>query len=232
MNEKIFTFGDGFAAGHIWPEWPQILQAVLPSHHIINTAAVGAGTEWLVHQLVNQLHNIKNSTVVFQWPPADRFDKLIEDREWEFIANACPVYAFNQHRSNNEHWWITSASPQKEVQEYHNKFVQQKQHQIRLQDYEILVANTLENSKCTYIKISTMDQELFSRNIDRNDLRLNEVQPSPWVHFKYVKEILLPQMPVVVDNRLLDRLENRILQHTWKAYDPDREEIWTQMSCL
>ena len=46
--QKIFCFGDGFATGHIWPEWPQILQTLLPDKQIINTAGIGAGAEFLV----------------------------------------------------------------------------------------------------------------------------------------------------------------------------------------
>ena len=42
MN-KIFCFGDGFATGHIWPEWPQILQALVPQHQVINTTGIGEG---------------------------------------------------------------------------------------------------------------------------------------------------------------------------------------------
>ena len=45
MN-KIFCFGDGFATGHIWPEWPQILQELAPQYQVINTAGIGAGSEF------------------------------------------------------------------------------------------------------------------------------------------------------------------------------------------
>ena len=50
---KIYTFGDGFATGHIWPEWPQLLQALLPDYTIINTAGIGAGCEFLISELVH-----------------------------------------------------------------------------------------------------------------------------------------------------------------------------------
>lgn len=74
---KIFTFGDGFATGHVWPEWPQILQALITDHKVINTAAIGAGSEFLVTHFVDLMPQIQNSVVIFQWPNALRFDKLI-----------------------------------------------------------------------------------------------------------------------------------------------------------
>jgi hypothetical protein len=46
--KKIFCFGDGFATGHIWPEWPQILQALVPNCQVVVTAGIGAGSEFLV----------------------------------------------------------------------------------------------------------------------------------------------------------------------------------------
>jgi hypothetical protein len=232
MN-KIYTFGDGFATGHIWPEWPQILQALLPDYNVINTSAVGAGPEWLVHNMIQQLPNMANSKVIFQWPQANRFDKLIEDSTWQEIANKDPVYAFNQHKSKNELWWLSSASKQKEVQEYHNIFVQNAQHNTRWQDYKILIKHTLENFKCTYVAIDTSDQEKFSRDVIFSEVRLNEIQPSPVVHFRYLIDIVLPQLNnIVVDEHRLLVLQSRIFSHFWKAYDPDRDEIWKEMATL
>jgi hypothetical protein len=42
----IYTFGDGFAAGHIWPEWPQLLEAVTQTE-VKNFGHVGAGNEYI-----------------------------------------------------------------------------------------------------------------------------------------------------------------------------------------
>ena len=232
MN-KIYTFGDGFATGHIWPEWPQILQALLPDYKVINTSAVGAGAEWLVHNMIPQLTDMANSTVIFQWPVATRFDKLIEDSTWQEIADKDPVYAFNQHKFKNELWWVSSASEQKEVLDYHNRFVQKAQHNTRWHDYKILVKHTLENIKCTYVIISTVEQEKFSRDVAFAQVRLNEVQPSPVVHFRYLLDIVLPQLDkVLVDEHRALVLQTRISSHFWKAYDPDRDKIWKKMSSL
>lgn len=224
---KIFTFGDGYATGHIWPEWPQILEAALPDYQHVNCAAVGAGAEWLVDQFVQQILNMAGATVIFQWPQADRFDKLIEDESWQTVADADPVYAFNQHNS----WWLSSASQQPPVLEYHQQFVQRHQHENRLKNYQILVEHTLKNLGCTYLSISTADQMQFANEPRFADVRQDHVQPSPPVHLAYVNDVILPQLPaLVVDTFDYLALANKIVQHKWVAYDPDRAEIWTKMT--
>ena len=56
--KKIYTFGDGFATGHLWPEWPQILQALVPDYQVHNTAGIGAGAEWLVSGFVDLIPDL------------------------------------------------------------------------------------------------------------------------------------------------------------------------------
>jgi hypothetical protein len=225
MN-RLYCFGDGYATGHIWPEWPQILQALLPEIQVHVVAGVGAGDEWLVTQLVHELPNMAGSTVIFQWPMAGRFDKLIQDQEWQQIAESDPVYFFNFYTSHNQTWWLSSASDSQEVKNYHN-IVQSHQHSQRQQNYKILVEHTLKNLKCTTIFTSTAEQESYSRQHRFALLRQQEIQPGPAVHFYFVKEILLPQLNVVL--QCLNQLEQAILNQVWIPYDPDREEIWNSI---
>ena len=225
MN-KIFTFGDGFATGHIWPEWPQILQALLPEYQVINTAGIGAGPEWLITRLVQELEHMHNSTVIFQWPQPNRFDKLVTDHHWQHIGQQDPVYHFNFHSAREQTWWLSSASDHPDVLQYH-KTVQLAQHQQRLDNYQILVQNTLENIGCHVVFTSTQTQEQFSRQTRFSNVRQQQVQPSPLVHFCFVKEVLLPQLKQKPD--ATDRLEQLISNQSWVAYDPDRESIWQQL---
>ena len=212
MCKTIYTFGDGFATGHLWPEWPQLLQALLPDYTIVNTAAVGAGAEWLVHRCVQQLPNLANCNVVFQWPIAGRFDKLIEDDVWHTIVKNDPVYFFNLHIAGNETWWPSSASTANEVIEYHSKFVQPQQHLTRINDYMILLENTLSNINCDYVFTSTNDQHQFSLGADFKDTRGAEIQPSPVVHLNWLVEIILPQLQIVPDSDRLLQLHQLIYQ--------------------
>ena len=226
MN-KIFCFGDGFAAGHIWPEWPQILSAMYPDFETIIKAAVGAGPEWLVHQLVKNLDQIQENTVVFQWPDSKRFDKLVEDSNWQTRADLDPVYSFNQYQDLDEHWWITSNSQDSMVLKYHQEFVQQRQHKSRLNDYQALVKTALSN--IVYIDISTEQQQTYSKEKIFAEIRQSEIQPSPPVHFYYIVDYILPAMSVLPDADRLQKLKQRILSQKWQAYDPDRQEIWADL---
>jgi hypothetical protein len=223
---NIYCFGDGYALGHIWPEWPQILQALLPECKVSVIAGVGAGPEWLVTRLVQELEHMHNSTVIFQWPQSNRFDKLVTDQRWQHIGQQDPVYHFNFHSAKQQTWWLSSASDHSDVRQYH-KTVQLAQHQQRLDNYQILVRNTLENIGCHVVFTSTHTQEQFSKQTQFSNIRQQQVQPSPLVHFYFVKEVLLPQLkqkPVA-----MDRLRQLIVDQSWIAYDPDRESIWQQL---
>jgi hypothetical protein len=130
--DKIFTFGDGYATGHLWPEWPQILATLVPEYTVVNTAGIGAGAEYLVHKLVQQVDAMRDSHVIFQWPVADRFDKVVEDPRWSDIIKNDPVYHFNTVADDLHIWWLSSASSQKEIRTYHEFFVQAEQQQMRV----------------------------------------------------------------------------------------------------
>jgi len=136
MN-KIFTFGDGYATGHIWPEWPQILQALLPEYQIVNTAAIGAGAEFLVSSLIDILPTMHQQQAIIQWPQADRFDKLLQDQSWHTTISNDSVYHFNRvHDSQKREWWLSSASANDTTQDQESyskqtKFITNRQNQIQ-----------------------------------------------------------------------------------------------------
>ena len=228
--KKIYTFGDGFATGHLWPEWPQILQALVPDYSVNNTcSAIGAGAEYLVTGLVDLVPELANNLVIFQWPMAARFDKLIEDKHWFHVGKTDPVYHFNFHKRPYGIWWISSASQQPQVREYHEKFVQSEQHKIRLQNYQTLVRNTLENLNCGYCFTSTHEHQYYSTLTRFAEIRQQEVQPSPVVHYYFLIEKILPQINIVYDSARAQRLENLITTQSWQAFDPHCDDIWRDL---
>ena len=228
--KKIYTFGDGFATGHLWPEWPQILQALIPDYSVNNTcSAIGAGAEYLVTGLVDLVPELANNLVIFQWPMAARFDKLIEDKHWFHVGKTDPVYHFNFHKRPYGIWWISSASQQPQVREYHEKFVQSEQHKIRLQNYQTLVRNTLENLNCGYCFTSTHEHQYYSTLNRFAEIRQQEVQPSPVVHYYFLIEKILPQINIVYDSARAAKLETLITAQSWQSYNPDSEEIWRDL---
>lgn len=227
---KIFTFGDGFATGHLWPEWPQILQALVPDHTIINSAGIGAGPEFLVSNFVDLIPQISDAVVVFQWPSAARFDKLLENDTWDEVIGNDAVYHFNRvYDRNNKPWWLSSNSQQPEIKRYHEFYVQPEQQQTRIRIWQTLVEHTCRSLGIQYIFCSTDHQEKFSRQPMYSDHRLNEVQPSPWVHMRWLVEVILPQLDCAVDFQRQQKLEKILLDHKWRAYEPDRESRWNDM---
>lgn len=223
-TNKIFCLGDGYAHGHIWPEWPQILQALLPEHKIITGTGIGAGNEFLIDQLLN--FNCENQTVIFQWAHASRFDKLIQDNTWTTLAKRDPVYHFNFTDTDSGIWWLSSASQHQKIKEYHDFFVQDQQAKLRLKNQKILVENYLQNKQCRYWFTSTQDQESFCQLHNNSSLRGQEMQPSPIMHFYFVTEVIKPALKLPIDPKIQQVLQQFIMETAWTAYDPDREEIW------
>lgn len=228
--DKIFCFGDGFATGHIWPEWPQILQALVPQYQVTNTAGIGAGSEFLVSGFVDLIKDMQDSTVIFQWPASDRFDKMLEDDSWQSTIDHDPVYYFNTNTDHyNRKWWLSSASNNQEIRNYHTRLVQPQQHAHRQQVYQTLISHACDNLNCQLIHTSTATQDQFSLDKRFELTRQREVQPSPVVHFYWLVEKILPLTDIAVDDQRQKTLETIINQTTWTPYDPEREEIWLQI---
>jgi len=224
----IFTFGDGFATGHIWPEWPQILQALLPDQQVINTAGIGAGPEFLVSRLIDQLLSMHGQTAIVQWPVSNRFDKLLQDTSWDKTINCDSKYSFNRVADLHDRtWWLSSGSDQ--VTEYHKHWVQSKQHQLRLDIYKVLVQNTLENIDCKYHFTCTQDQDTFSNQPRFKISRQAQIQPSPIIHFHWLLETVLPVLDLPVDGDRVIWLQNEINKIQWIAYDSERETHWSNI---
>lgn len=221
MN-KIFCFGDGYAHGHIWPEWPQILQCLFPTHEVIITSGIGSGNEFLVKKLLDFNEQIKNQLIIFQWAQPMRFDKIIEDDVWNDIAVSDSVYGNNLYKDNDITWWLSSASTNSHVLKYHDFFVQPKQAKIRTGMYQILVENYLQNQKCHAVFTSTLEELKFSNQDQYRTVRGSEVQPSPIVHFDFLVQKLLPQTKLTPCPVVLEYVKKAIESQQWEPYHEDR----------
>lgn len=224
-TNKIICIGDGFATGHIWPEWPQILSALMPDYFVITIAGIGAGSEFLVSELV-QCDHIDSAYVIFQWPQADRFDKLIQDTTWDKHIDQDQIYNKNFVNGSTGRWWLSSASNLETVKHYHSWYVQSQQTETRQRVYKQLVASFLREKNCSFTFTSTDDQDKFSRQERFINIRQDQVQPSPLVHLKFLIEVLLPAVNLFPNNNKLAILEDIISNTQWNPYDPDRVYIW------
>lgn len=226
MN-RILCLGDGYAHGHIWPEWPQILQALLSGRQVEIISGIGAGNEFLINGLLAKDPN--KDIVIFQWAQPDRFDKILQDERWNLLAQSDKIYYENFYQHGNHIWWLSSASQLEEIKNYHEFYVQSSQRQQRLSDQKQLVEGFLIGVQCFYLSISTQDQQEFSQDIRFQTVRGKEVQPSPAVHLSYLEEKILPRLPITIDLQRLNQLRNSINQTKWIPYDPDRASIWEKI---
>jgi hypothetical protein len=225
MN-KILTFGDGYAANHIWPEWPAVLQALYPELEHENFGAVGAGDEFIATAVVQAHQRWPQAFFIVQWAQSNRFDKLIQDTSWDSIIDSDPVYDFNRVNLHGQTWWLSSASQQPAVRQYHDQYVQTKQADLRSSNYRYLVANLLQE-RSIFFDLAKIRN--FANQPRFATVRQQHVQPSPIVHMTWVEEYLVPKLPWPVDLSRLKQLKNRINQQNWQAFDPDREQIWNDI---
>lgn len=224
---KIFCCGDGYAHGHIWPEWPQLLQCILPDMEIKVISAVGAGNEFLVSELL--CNDVSNSIVIFQWPKSQRFDKLITDQTWDKIIDSDPVYHFNRCSGMSGTWWCSSASQQLEVSTYHKFYIDQNQSELRESNYKKMLQAWLEQQSAEWIFTSTLEQENYSNQERFKNLRGDQVQPQPIIHFWFLVEKILPKLSVLYDNQRLQLIQQRLNSVSWQPYDPDRQQILQEL---
>ena len=244
--KKIYTFGDGYASSHIWPEWPVILEALLPDYKFTHYGVVGAGNEFITNAVIQANLTDPHAYFLVQWAQTQRFDKLIEDSSWANIIDTDPTYHSNRVRLQEDLWWISSASRQPDIVNYHKHYIQKKQSRTRMLNYIYLASSLLKDKslffstvnlrftdgEIKYLGHNWVEQSMCDFSTQRRfvDLRQKEVQPSPIVHLAYIQEHLLPNLPFIVDPARMKELERRINQHNWVAFDPDRAEIWQKMS--
>ena len=224
---KIFCLGDGYAHGHIWPEWPQILQALRPDLEVIVISAVGAGHEFLISELL--AYDIGYSTVIFQWPHHQRFDKLTQDDQWVDIVKSDPIYDFNTYKTERGVWWCSSASGLDVIKTYHNFYIQNDQSLQRQKIQKKLISAYVSQQNARYIDTSNDEQDKFAEKLD---CRGTEIQPHPLLHYRWLIESIMPVAGIEINQSLAEELYKRISSHKWVPYDPDREEIWNKMSLI
>lgn len=222
---KVFCLGDGYAHGHIWPEWPQILQALRPDLDIAVISAVGAGHEFLVSELLTK--NIEHSLIIFQWPMHQRFDKLLQDQIWENVVETDNTYNFNTYSTDLGKWWCSSASKLKEIRQYHEFYVQDRQSLLRQKNMQILLSAWIKQQNARHFFTSNQAQETFAKT---TNCRGKEIQPEPLCHYYWLVESVIPATGLDLDKTIANKLLYRIKNHKWVPYDPDRKEIWYTMS--
>ena len=142
MKKNLLIISDGNGVENDFKKWPLLLQMLTTkSLNIINKSVVGASNEMM--QLAEIVAQQPIDYAIIQWTRPRRVDVVTNDF-WDQQAAADPVYHFNLIKNNNQTWWVTSASTNSYIKEYHTKYINQWQAVQRTQTYIIAAAELLK----------------------------------------------------------------------------------------
>jgi hypothetical protein len=212
-------FGDSMAVPHWYPDyikWPEIIKLMTRGVNLLNLSRYGAGNEYIIQCLRHNLH--QQDAVLIQWAVPDRLDLILSHNTawqsfWQEQIVQDPVYYNNVVNLGSDKIWISSASMLPAVQEYHQKYIGLRQHQVRSQLFIEHATILLQNIKygflltknSEYLESSVVNHEhwywhnLFKgmcefRKISQYaELDLDLVQPIPLIHFDFIRKFIQPR---------------------------------------
>jgi len=220
---KLLTIADGFgdsvAVPNWYPnyiKWPEIIKLMTQGVELYNLSRYGAGNEYIVHCLRNNL--TEKDAVLIQWAQPNRLDLVLahdlEYKEfWNLEISNDPVYNSNVVELGNEKIWISSSSTSKAINEYHTKFISTQQHQNRSQlyvDYATLLLEQTQHgflltTNSEYLSKTVKDQQHwhwhqkfhgmseFREFSKYAELELGLIQPTPLVQFDFIRQFIQPK---------------------------------------
>lgn len=218
---RLLTIADGFGDSQAVPawyphyiKWPEIIRLMTRGVELHNLSRYGAGNEYIVQSLRNNL--IDKDRVLVQWAIPNRLDLVLSHNQeyteyWNDQIKNDPVYNDNVVALGNQRVWITSASTSPGVQEYHKKFIGRQQHQMRSQlfvDYATLLlkhtqhgflltktseylSETIKDTTNWYNKFQGMCE--FRHQSKYAELELGLVQPTPLAQFDFIRQFVQPR---------------------------------------
>jgi len=241
----IYTFGDGFAAGHIWPEWPQLVE-VLTQQPVKNFGHIGAGNEYIYNCATKASLSAKQTDMfLIQWTDPVRFDKIIEDEIWHNLHRCDPVYKDISMQVFDQYWWSTSASQLPEITKYKEFYVQQQQSinrsvlnmitlskmlsLMQIRHLYFLTYPTDYSTHSNFEQLKQLPWVNFPYGMDdwtkNHPSRGTEIQPSTLSQLDFIKSILLPDL----NDTKFNAIRSLIEKVEFKPFDPDREHIWATL---
>ena len=223
QNINLLTLADGFGDSRAVPswypdyiKWPEIIKLMTRGITLHNLSRYGAGNEYILNCLRNNLAN--KQAVIVQWVMPDRLDLILShDSEynnfWSQKISRDPIYNNNIVSCGNDSVWISSASTMPEVREYHTKFIGLRQHQLRSQyyiDYATLLLKDIPHGFMLTKTSNYLDETVrehnnwfwnqpfqgmceFRYHSKYAALELDIVQPLPLVQFDFIRRFIQPK---------------------------------------
>jgi hypothetical protein len=218
---NLLTIADGFGDSEAVPDWypayvkwPEIIQLMTKGVTLHNLSKFGAGNEYIIHALKQNLLN--KDAILIQWAIPNRLDLILDvssehKKFWDEQISADPVYNNNLVQVGSDQMWISSGS--QAIQEYHKKYISLRQHQLRSQlfiDYAtLLLQNTnygfLLTKSSQYLTQTVHDRSRWLchdtfhgmcefRHVSRYaELDLDVAQPIPLIQFDFIRQFIQPK---------------------------------------
>lgn len=178
MNKKsLLVISDGNGVENNFHKWPFFLKILTSKTlNLINKSIVGSSNELILYQLVNTIKEQDIDYAIIQWTKPLRVD-VIADDFWTEQANIDPIYHFNIVNVLSNNWWVTSASENSYIQEYHGKYVKNLHAELRSMSWIMAAAELLKTNNIKY-KFSLCYKLNFIPPFD------NILNQYPWVWHK------------------------------------------------
>jgi hypothetical protein len=247
---KLLTLSDGYGDSDATPvwypkywKWPKIIELMTKSLDVTNCSRYGAGNEFIVNQLKQEIDSA--DIVIVQWAQPDRLDLVLDHNNptfWNSVIANDPVYNKNIVLSGPDQFWISSGSKIAAVQEYHQKYITKRQHQLRSQVFieyaKLLLENRnidyrfmlVENSSYLNVEANWICHEPFKGMNDfrykskYQDLEIGIVQPIPLVAFDFIKQYVMPSIDLHWrNNKEIDAVENMLYRHYQESVENKKQ---------
>ena len=237
MKKQLLIISDGNGADTDFVKWPTLVKMLTTKNlTVINQSIIGASNEMLLLRLSEaDLNNIDYAIV--QWTLPQRID-LVTDEFWLEQAGADPVYSFNLVENNKKTWWVTSASNNLHVKQYHTQYIKEWHASLRTESYMLAAAELLKfhgikfvfclcyrfNFLEPYSKVlTTYPWAWHSANCGINDFALHSKyqhldkklnQPHPLVALEWINQVLKPVADFIdYDPKVYYNVEQSLLKN-------------------
>lgn len=151
MKKTLLAISDGNGVDNDFKKWPTLLQLMtLDSLKVKNKSVVGASNELILMQIAESIEIENIDCAIIQWTIPLRID-VVADKFWKEQAKNDPIYHFNIVQSNDHDWWVTSASKNQYIKEYHDRYIKEWQATQRSQAYMLAAAELLKNKRIPFV---------------------------------------------------------------------------------
>jgi hypothetical protein len=243
---KLLTLADGYGDSVAVPswypkywKWPKIIELMTRGLEVNNYSRYGAGNEFIVNQLKQHIDSA--DVAIIQWAQPDRLDLILAHNDpafWNDVIANDPVYNNNIIDCGPNKFWISSGSTTSAVQEYHKKYISNKQHQLRSCMFVEYAKLLLEHNNVNYRFMLVENSNYI--NVDANwichkpfkgmndfkcyskysHLDIGITQPVPLVAFDFIKQYIMPSIDLNWrSSRDIDAVENMLYRYYQEAVE-------------